>query len=138
MTEPVAPIVNDLSRPFWTAAANGRLALPFCIETGRPFWPPSPTSPFTRGGVVEWREVPAEGLLTARVTYRRAFQHTFAHRLPYAIALVEVAPGVRISAHLSDPDGPDSPRPGTPVKLAFAPLSVGGVAVPIVAGAGDG
>ena len=138
MADAIAPIVNDLSRPFWDGAAEGRLRLPFCLETQHFFWPPSPSSPFADGGGVGWRERPAEGVLLSRVTYRRAFQQAFATRLPYGIALVEVAPGVRLQAHLPDPDGADAPRPGDRVRLAFASLVEGGKAVPIVAGAGDG
>jgi uncharacterized OB-fold protein len=132
MAEPVAPVLNDLSRPFWDAAAEGRLVLPFCMATGRAFWPPSPSSPFALGGAVAWRDVAAEGVLLSRVTYRRAFQKAFGDRLPYAVALIEVTPGVRLQAHLADPDGPRAPLSGAHVRLGFAALAEGGPPIPIV------
>lgn len=134
MAEPVAPIVNSLSRPFWDAAEEGRLVLPFCTATATAFWPPSPSSPFARGAAVEWRETPAEGTLLSRVTYRRAFQQAFADRLPYAVGLVEVLPGVRLKAHLFDPDDAASPRAGDRVSLAFRPVAEGGPPVPMIQG----
>ena len=132
MAEPVKPVVNGLSRPFWEAAQAGRLSLPHCVATDRPFWPPSPLSPFAAGGAVAWREVPAEGVLLSRVTYRRAFQRAFAARLPYAIALVEIVPGVRLLAHLAAPDRDDAPRAGVRVRLGFEILVEGGGPVLVV------
>lgn len=132
MAEPAAPIVNDLSRPFWDAANAGRLLLPFCAATGTAFWPPSPSSPYVQGGAVEWREIPAEGVLLSRVTYRRAFQQAFADRLPYAVGLVELLPGLRLQAHLSDPDAAAAPKAGDRVRLAFQALVSGGPPVPVI------
>ena len=134
MAEPVAPIANALSRPFLDAAERGRLSLPYCEATARFFWPPSPSSPFAPGGAVAWREVSAEARLLSRVTYRRAFQQAFAAALPYAVGLVEVAPGVRLLAHLAAPDRPGAPQPGDRVRLGFARIAEGGPPVLVIAG----
>ncbi|MGE0233291.1 MAG: Zn-ribbon domain-containing OB-fold protein [Flavobacteriaceae bacterium] len=134
MGEPVAPIVNDLSRPFWDAAADGRLSLPCCVTTGRIFWPPSPSSPFSAAGSIEWRDVAAQGVLCSSVTYRRAFQQVFAGALPYAVGLIAVAPGVRLQAHLAAPDRLDVPKAGDIVRIGFAPIVEGGPPVPIILG----
>lgn len=125
------PIVNDLSRPFWTAAAKGRLALPHCVATGRPFWPPAPSSPFRTAGGVDWREVAAAGTLLSLVVYRRAFQQELAEALPYGIGLVEVAPGVRLLAHIARPD--EGIAAGDSVRLEFRPLMPQGMPVLAVA-----
>lgn len=122
MAEPLAPIVNALSRPFWDSAAAGRLSLPFCAATGRPFWPPSPSSPFARGGAVSWRDAAPEGIVRSLVVYRRAFQQALADRLPYGVALIEVAPGVRLLAHVPDPGAAAA---GDRVRLGFRPLREG-------------
>lgn len=138
MGEVALPVINDLSRPFWEAAADGRLQLPWCTATGRPFWPPAPTSPFAAGGAVEWREIAPEGVLLSRVTYRRAFQKAFAGRLPYAVGLVEIAPDVRLQAHLSDPDGPETPQAGDRVLLGFEVLVADMIPVPVIRAAARG
>jgi uncharacterized OB-fold protein len=125
MAEPLAPLRNRLSEPFWAGAEAGRLTLPHCVATGRPFWPPSPASPFVTAGAVEWRTVALEGEAVAIVTYRRAFQQPLADCMPYAIALIELAGGVRLQAHLARPDDDAAPRTGDRVELSFAPLGEG-------------
>lgn len=121
MSESLAPAVTDLSRPFWNAASEGRFALPYCVATGCPFWPPAPTSPFRTAGAVEWRDAEAVGIVSSIVVYRRAFQSALAAHLPYGIALVQVARGVRLLVHLDDPDA--APKPGSRVSLCFRRLA---------------
>jgi hypothetical protein len=127
MAERLAPIVNALSQPFWDAAAAGRLCLPFCTATDRAFWPPSPSSPFVTGGEVSWRDIPPEGVVRSILVYRRAFQQALADRLPYGVALVEVAPGARLLAHVPDPAAAAA---GDRVRLGFRPLREGEPPVP--------
>lgn len=125
MSEPVEAVSNTLWAPFHDAAWEGRLVLPHCVETGRTFWPPSATSPWTTGGQVDWRPVASEGRLVARAVYRRGFQQAFAPLLPYGVGLVELEGGVRLQVHVSDPDVPASPQPGASVRLEFRPLFEG-------------
>ena len=127
MAAGLTPIVNDLSRPFWTAAAEGRFVLPHCVATDRPFWPPSPASPFRTAGAVDWRAAEAAGTLLSLVVYRRAFQRELASALPYGIGLVEVAPDVRLHAHVARPD--DVLAAGARVLLGFRPLVAQGMPV---------
>jgi uncharacterized OB-fold protein len=118
----VNPIINTLNAPFWDAAKDGVLLLPFCLQTRHAFWPPSPFSPFVTGGVVEWRTATPEGALLARVTYRRAFLKAFDPLMPYAIGLVELDEGPRLQAHIVRPDDAASPKAGERVRLSFARL----------------
>ena len=138
MDEPIAPIVTSLSAPFWSGAEEGRLVLPHCVTTDRPFWPPSPASPFVTGGAVEWRPAEPDGVLRSRVVYRRAFQKVLDAKLPYGIGLVELDSGVRLQAHLAEPDGEGAPRAGEAVTLYFAPLIEGNPPVPHARRASDG
>ncbi len=131
MGSPLMPVINGLSRPFWTAAEAGRLVLPHCVETGQPFWPPSPSSPFRTAGKVKWRDVEASGTLLSIVVYRRPFQQELASALPYGIGLVEIEPGVRLFAYIARPDG--GIAAGDPVRLDFRPLVAEGVPALVVA-----
>ncbi|WP_109806194.1 Zn-ribbon domain-containing OB-fold protein [Sphingosinithalassobacter portus] len=126
MTESVAAIDNDLWRPFWQAAEERRLVLPFCCVGDRAFWPPSPISPYAGGCEVEWREVARRGRLVSRIVTRRGFQQAFGDLLPYAIGLVELAGDVRLCAHLSDPE---AAAPDDIVGLEFRVLVDGGQSV---------
>lgn len=129
MTVALQPAINDLNAPFWTASAQGRLALPHCLSSNRAFWPPSPTSPFVTEGAVDWRDVVPEGRLLSMVVYRRPYLAELSDQLPYGIALVEMVDDVRIFVHVRDPDGADMPAIGQPVSLVFRPLVDGGVAI---------
>ena len=119
MAEQMLPVLNDLSAPFQAGLEEGRLVLPHCRATGAAFWPPSPVSPFVTGGQVEWRDADPEGVVTGLVVYRRAFQKILESRLPYGIALVELVSGVRLQAHVAEPD---KLAPGDRAKVHFAPL----------------
>jgi uncharacterized OB-fold protein len=114
--------VNTLNRPHHDAAARNELLLPFCVATGRAFWPPSPVSPFVTGGAVEWRAVKPQGTLRARVIYRRGFLKDFDPLMPYGIGLVELTDGPRLQAHITSPDADDAPRAGDTVRLSFEKL----------------
>lgn len=129
MTETIDPVITDLNRPFWDGAARGELMLPHCAGSGRPFWPPSPISPFD-GGAVEWRGVTAEGVVSAVVTYARVFQQVLAANMPYAVAQVELAGGVRLLVHVRDAM---SVNVGERVTLGFAPLVEGATSVLTIA-----
>lgn len=121
--------VNTLNKPYHDAAGRNELLLPFCASTGRAFWPPSPVSPFVTGGAVEWRAVKPQGMLRARVIYRRGFLKDFDPLMPYGIGLVELADGPRLQAHIVGPDTDSAPRAGDTVRLAFEKLLDG---VPIL------
>jgi uncharacterized OB-fold protein len=127
MSEPVAPLVNDLNRPFRDAAAKGRLVLPW--RDGAFAWPPAPTR---EDGGAEWRDAPAAGTLTSRAIYRRPFQQAFSGLMPYGIGEVALDAGVRLKAHLPAPDDAASPRSGDRVRLVFRSIVEGGPAVPVI------
>lgn len=132
MIEPVSAIRNTLSAPFWDAAGEGRLMLPWCTETARHFWPPSPVSPFATGGAVQWREADAVGVLIGVAIYRRAFQKALEARMPYGVGLVELNAGPRLQVHLADPDAGNAPGAGDRVTITFISIVEGGPRVPAV------
>lgn len=127
-----APLRNALNEPFWQAAADDRLVLPFCESTSRAFWPPSAVSPFSTGGRVAWRPVEPIGTLRAVAIYRRVFDRDFAPLMPYGVALIDLDAGPRFQAHLAHPDAPDAPRRGDRVRLRFKPILKDGQPVPVV------
>lgn len=129
MTHSITPIVNELNRPYWLGAESGALVLPHCSSTNRPFWPPSPISPFAYGVNVEWREVKPDGIIVAVVVYRRGFLKSFEPLLPFGIALVEVASQTRLYAFVRDPLSKGAPKAGLRALLSFERISPEGVPV---------
>jgi uncharacterized OB-fold protein len=129
--EKLRPIINDLNRPFWTAAEAGQLQLPYCALTGRFFWPPGPFSPFAFPGEMSWRGAERTGVLNAIVIYRRSFQKAFEAVMPYGVGLVSLTAGPRMQVHIPNPDGPEAPRAGDGVELYFASAIVAGPKIPM-------
>ena len=130
MIEPIAPVINELNAPFWTAAEQGRLFLPHCLTTGRAFWPPSPISPFVSGGATGWSPAGRDGVLRALVIYRRVFQKALEPLAPYAVGLIALDEGPRLHAFIPSAGGAGSPKPGDRVRLSFAALLPDGPRVP--------
>lgn len=126
MSEAPRPLVNDLNAPFWMGARAGKLLLPHCTATNRPFWPPSPVSAWDADGKVVWREAKPRGVVRAMGVYRRVFLKAFEPLTPFAIALVELEKGVRLQAHVASADRADAPRVGDVVALGFRVLVEGG------------
>ncbi|MBN8605560.1 MAG: OB-fold domain-containing protein [Caulobacterales bacterium] len=122
MSDDLQPIINDLNAPFWAGAREGKLVLPYCVATQRPFWPPSPMSPWAEHAAIGWREAPARGVVRAMGVYRRVFLKAFEPLAPYAIALVELAENVRLHAHVADAHGANAPKVGDAVRLHFRVL----------------
>ena len=133
MTETSRPLVNALNRPFWEAAAAGKLALPQCATTQRFFWPPSPRSPFS-GGAVVWMDCDPGGVVESVIVYRRPFQQAFAALLPYGIASIALDAGPRLLVHVTDPDGETAFKAGDRAVIGFRQLLDDGPLLPIALG----
>ena len=73
MPTPTLPAITDLTRPFWTAAAEGRLLLPRCNACGRHFFRPEVAC--THCFATDWQWAPASGRGTL-------YSHTVLHRPP--------------------------------------------------------
>jgi hypothetical protein len=93
------PESNDpLAAPFWQAAREQRLVLPFDRASGAPRWYPH------AGDDVEWREVGGPATLVSFTVVRGPINPEF--EPPYAPALVELdaVPGVRLVTRIVDCD----------------------------------
>jgi uncharacterized protein len=121
MTEPSA-----LSSDFWKAAADHRLVLPRCNQTGLYFFPPERCVPGTDNS--DWSYVESAG---------RAAVYTFSvvHRpvspefeAPYVLAVVDLEEGVAMLTNIVDCP-PDAMRVGMPVEVTF--LDVEGGSLPV-------
>ena len=112
----------DAARRAWEAAArDGRLLLGLCRDTGRHFYYPRTTSPFTLSPNVAF--VPASGTGTIHsVTVARGAE-------PYALAVVELPEGPRILTGIVDCDL-DALRIGQPVQLRWK-LAPDGAGAPL-------
>lgn len=119
-----APSVNPENKPFFDAAANGKLLVKFCNSCKSPHHYPRALCPHCFSDRTEWREAKGTGTV---YTYSvlRAVQD------PYCICYVTLDEGVTMLANLVDCDF-DKLKVGMKVKAVFKPTE-GGAPVPMFA-----
>jgi uncharacterized OB-fold protein len=107
--------------PFWAKAKQGKLAIQFCKDSGKPQFFPRPVSLATGRRNLEWREVSGRG---AVYSFTNTFSAWPGHedRVPYLCALVELDEGVRILANLLHVKAADV-KIGMKVKVCWEKLS---------------
>jgi uncharacterized protein len=116
-----APPANVETKPFWDAAAQGRLVVKRCTACGQSHYYPRALCPFCGSEATEWRPVSGGGTIYSYSVMRRA-------EVPYAIAYVTLDEGPTMMTNLVDCDF-DALRIGQRVRVVFTPTD-GGPPVP--------
>jgi hypothetical protein len=109
--------VNPTTRPFWEAARERRLVLQRCPRDGFFFYPRS-RCPSCLGSDWTWQEVAARGRVHSFTVDRVGHVPALRRHAPYAVAIIELEAGPRMTARLVDCD-PDAVKVGMPVVAAF-------------------
>jgi uncharacterized OB-fold protein len=122
------PDVQDDARPYWEAAAEGRLLLPRCRSCATVIWYPRGFCPACGSLEVEWIELPGTGEVYSFAVARRG-QGAYADAAPYVVAYVELdlpdgSPGPRVMTNVVDCD-PGSVAVGDRVEAVFHPTERG-------------
>ena len=120
-----APAVNPENRPFFDAAAQGRLLVKKCAACGEHHHYPRTFCPHCFSERTEWVEARGGGVIYSYSVLRRGVP------VPYCIAYVTLEEGVTMLSNIVDCDL-DSVRIGQKVKVVFKP-SDGGAPVPMFA-----
>lgn len=126
------PRVHDDARPYWEAAAEGRLVLPRCTSCGTVIWYPRGFCPACGSFDVEWFDAPGTGEVYSFSIPRRG-QGAYKDSGPYVLAYVELdlpdgmsdgGPGPRVITNVVDCD-PWSVQVGDRVQAVFHPTERG-------------
>ncbi len=117
-----APEANPETRPFWDAAAEGRLLLKKCVTCGQVHFYPRAICPFCGSDRTEWVTASGRGTVYSYSVMRRV-------PIPYALAYVTLEEGVTMMTNIVDGDL-DAIRIGQRVTVVFKP-SEGGPPVPM-------
>jgi uncharacterized OB-fold protein len=120
-----APAVNPEVKPFFDAAAQGRLLLKYCAACGTFHHYPRALCPFCFSDRTEWRQATGEGAVYTYSVLRRGVP------VPYCIAYVTLDEGVSMLTNIVDCDL-DTVSVGMRVKVVFKPTD-GGPPVPMFA-----
>lgn len=117
MTRPM-PHPGPVSEPFWAACRRHELVVQHCAACdGLAFYPRS-TCPSCGSAELAWRQVSGRGTLHTFTVARRATHPKLADRVPYAIAIVELDEGPRLTSTVVDVD-PDTLRIGQRLVVGF-------------------
>jgi uncharacterized OB-fold protein len=116
------PPPSEAAEPFWQATRDEQLVLPWCTACERAIWYPRPTCPHCLGTAIEWRPAAGTGTVYAVSLQHRPAHPKLADRVPYAVALVDLAEGVRM---MSEVLPAAEVQVGDPVRVTWEPLSDG-------------
>ena len=133
------PVPDELSAPYWAAAARHVLAIARCSRCGSLSIPPGQACPQCGSTDPEyaWQEVSGRGTVRSWTVIRQSFLPGFDGDLPFLLVDVELAEQdeLRMIGRLLD--GPDAPVTiGAQVVAAFEDLP-DGVSVPAFTLAGE-
>lgn len=124
-----APQTGGATAEYWRAAAEGRLALPYCPACASFHWPPRSACPQCRRSY-EWRTAGGSARLASWTIVRRAPQPTLRDHVPYVLGFVELDEGVRLFSHIDCPD-PSTLRSGLRMRCEMRQSLDPAIHVPI-------
>jgi uncharacterized OB-fold protein len=88
--ERALPAVNDLTRPFWEAANEGRLAIQRCQACGYYNHPPTPLCDRCLSSDLRFEDVSGDGTVWSFTVMHQKSIAGFEDSVPYVTALVEL------------------------------------------------
>ena len=122
--EPPLPVLDDReTKPFFDAAAEGRLVFRACGDCGRGIHPPTAHCPWCGSWNTAWRDAKGTGTIHTWTVVAHPIHPAF--ETPYTLIAVQLddARDVRMMGRL---DGAVDLTVGTPVEVWFEPLAGGG------------
>lgn len=123
-SSPLFPEVDELSAPFYAAAASGRLLVQRCQQCGRLRWTPRPMCPWCQGLEAGWTEVKPRGTVWSFCVVHPPVLAELADRVPFTAAVVELDDDPRVHM-VGDIVGDTVPelQIGAPVEAIFERLT---------------
>ena len=122
MPTPTLPAITELTRPFWNAAAQGRLLLPRCNACGRHFFRPEVACTHCFATDWQWVEASGRGRLYSYTVVHRAPAPGFV--VPFVLAVIDLDEGPAMLSNLVRCDEREI-RIGMAVKVAFEQVAQG-------------
>jgi uncharacterized protein len=113
------PVLDPETRPFWEACQRGRLTLQRCSDCGHVRFPPTHFCARCRSVHCEWIDSKGEGRVFSWIVVRHPVpRDIYAQDVPYVVALIELAEGVRIPSNIVG-CAPEEVTAGMPVSVTF-------------------
>jgi len=106
MADYAKPVPNpehpELTRPFWEAAKQHRLVIPWCGRCSEYFWYPRQVCPRCLQDGWEWAPVSGKGRLYSFTLVYQPQNPVFNEEIPYPFAMIQLDEGVRIVSNIVD------------------------------------
>ena len=118
----IAPIADELAKPFWEGTKDGRLLIQRCPTTGQFQWYPRLHSRHDWSATPEWVESSGRGRIHSFSVIHRA--PTSGLAAPYVFAVVELEEGVLLTANIVDVSA-SNVEVGMEVRVVFEVLEDG-------------
>jgi uncharacterized OB-fold protein len=99
-----APERKELSAPYWQALEEGRLVYQHCSACGNAWLPARTECPKCLAPNPQWRQASGKARLVSWVVYHHGYHEYYATKLPYNVAVVELAEGPRLISNVVDTD----------------------------------
>jgi uncharacterized OB-fold protein len=112
------PVPDSDTQPFWDACRQHKLKVQWCDSCDTLRFPPACICYRCRSYAHHWHELPGTGTIYSWVVVVHPVLDSFAAEVPFAVALIDVAAGVRIPTRLVNLD-PKSIYEGMPVQVTF-------------------
>ena len=117
-TEPILPVISDDNKPYWKSAREHALTVPFCGACNAAFYPAQSRCPRCLRDGVEWRRVSGRGTVYSWVVVHQVYDPSFAGRIPYVVATVELEEGPRLITNIVN-CAADAVRANLPVRIVY-------------------
>lgn len=111
------PVPDEASAPYFEGANAGRLMLMRC-PNGHWRFPARDRCDVCWSTETEWLAASGRGTLYSWVVFHQIYHPAFAERVPYPVAVVELAEGPRMTADLVGTEGVEL-RAGMPLEVTF-------------------
>ena len=112
------PEITDLNRPYWDGLKEGRHQYQCCHACGHRWLPARSECPGCLGTDWAWQEAGGRARLVSWVVYRIAYHASFAKRLPYTVAVVELEEGPRMVSNIVGAE-PAALRVDMPLRMVI-------------------
>ena len=122
MPTPTLPAITALTRPFWDAAAQGRLLLPRCNACGQHFFRPEVACTHCFATDWQWVQASGRGTLYSYSIVGKAPAPGFV--VPFVLAVVELDEGPAVFSNLVRCP-PCDIRIGMPLQVGFEEVAAG-------------
>lgn len=99
------PVVTDMTRPFWTAAAQGDLVVQRCGACGHLRFPPGPVCTECLDERAEWSPMSGRATVLSHIVFHQDYGAPWNVRVPYSVVMVQLEEGPRMFSDIDDPEG---------------------------------